>query len=161
MLRDNREILYSTDGGAKDNKGSYGWVIGTAREELWANNGQVTGQPIHSFRSESVAVISLVLFLRTYIQYHRIPTTNLGITILTDSQSLMRRWTRLERWAMDEWWPSVWMWPDIDTTAELLQISTTLPFTLHFEHVPSHQDDRIPFTQLINLKSILTSPKTS
>ena len=134
----------ATDGGAKDQLGS----IGTTIEELWTGRGQVTGHPIHSFRRESVALLSLLVFLREYFKYFKLPPRTTPYTIFTDSESLILRVARLSTLPTKEWWSGVWIWPDIDTTAEICEMQAILPFTYKLEYVPSHQDNETPFNQL-------------
>ena len=142
------QILIATDGGAKDNYGSFSWVIGTTDDILWTGRGQVTGEPIHSFRSESVALLSVLIFLREYMKYHQIPSLTQTIQIVTDSESLIKRCQRLSEHDIADWWSGIFIWPDIDTTIEICTIQQDLPFDFKLEFVPSHQDLYKPFHSL-------------
>jgi hypothetical protein len=65
-------LFFCSDGGAKDNAGSFGWVIATATTLIWECSGIAAGWYANSFRSEDVGQLSLLVFLEVYIAYYRL-----------------------------------------------------------------------------------------
>jgi hypothetical protein len=68
----NVNILVASDGGKKDDFGSFGWVIGTKGEVIWDCEGTARGYPMQSYRAEGYGRMSLLLFLKHYIRYYNI-----------------------------------------------------------------------------------------
>ena len=88
------------DGGAKDNDGSFGWVIATATNLLWECCGIATGWFANSFRSEGVGQLSLLVFTEAYVTYHGLmdlatpifpPQSTPWLRIATDNEGLIKR----------------------------------------------------------------------
>jgi hypothetical protein len=50
MQQTNVNILVTSDGGHKDDYGSFGWVIGTKQEVIWDCEGIARGYPMQSSR---------------------------------------------------------------------------------------------------------------
>jgi hypothetical protein len=92
-------LLMCSDGGAKGNTGSFGWVIATSRQALWEIIGTATGWYANSFRSEGIGQLALLVSLEThmtYYQLHNIPPpwsfpSEPWIRIATDNQGLITR----------------------------------------------------------------------
>jgi hypothetical protein len=61
-----------SDGGAKGNTGSYGWVIATADKPLWECVGTATGWFANSFRSEGIGQLAYLVFLETFVEYYEL-----------------------------------------------------------------------------------------
>jgi hypothetical protein len=51
-----------SDGGNKDDYGSFGWVIGTKEEILVRGRGVARGYPMQSFRAEGYGRLSVFRF---------------------------------------------------------------------------------------------------
>ena len=66
------KLLVCSYGGHIDCRGSFGWCIGTNEKNLWEGKGEVTGEPMSSFRAEGGAQLSALTFLNHYITYHNI-----------------------------------------------------------------------------------------
>jgi hypothetical protein len=65
-------LLFCSDGGAKDNQGSFGWVIANSSKLLWECSGIDTGWFANSFRSEGIEQLALLVFLDAYITYYQL-----------------------------------------------------------------------------------------
>ena len=143
------DILLATDGGAKDDKGSLGWVLCTEDgERLAKGSGTVTGPNPHSFRAEVCALhtgVTLVQELHRF--YHPLPSTQDGqLTIHTDSESMIKKLRRLRtypiaihRAVLDS------DWDVLQALHAKLQAFPTYP---SINHVTSHQDNHKPVDQL-------------
>jgi hypothetical protein len=144
------ELLLVTDGGAAHNHGSFGWVIGTLETELWKCKGPAHGLPIHSFRAESVGVLSITWFLDRFCEFYEIkpfkdkPTLWLG----TDSLSFLDRIKELKDIPIPDWYPSVYAYPDIDVTLEIFKTLESHQFAYVMNHVKGHEDDKQPYEEL-------------
>jgi hypothetical protein len=130
----------ASDGGARDDLGSFGWKIAVGREILWTCMGPTFGLCPGSFRAESYGFISALLFLQAYLQYYE---TNVGENIrhdfYCDSDSLLKRIQR----ALNRSWsnPSHCLASDFDLESGILDILSRLSIAFQFLHVKSHQDD--------------------
>jgi hypothetical protein len=87
----NINILVASDGGHKDDYGSFGWVIGTEHEVIWDCEGTTRGYPMQSYRAEGYGRMSLLLFLPLYIRYYNIkPADDLSVTYTATSPAFSR-----------------------------------------------------------------------
>jgi hypothetical protein len=71
LLKGDR-LMFCSDGGAKNNSGSFGWVIATSTTYIWECSGIASGWFANSFRSEGVGQLALLVFLEVYITYHQL-----------------------------------------------------------------------------------------
>jgi hypothetical protein len=82
-------ILAASDGGQKDDHGSFGRVIGT--KVIWDCEGVARGYPMQSYRAEGYGRMSLLLFLAHYIRFYNIkPAAGLRVISYFDSYSLLK-----------------------------------------------------------------------
>ena len=77
------KFTLASDGGARDNLGSYGWEIAIGCEILWQCKGPTFWLKPGSFRAESYGFFSAVLFLQAYTEYYITlsPSTQTHFTI--------------------------------------------------------------------------------
>jgi hypothetical protein len=62
-------LLLCTDGGAKGNRGAYGWVISTDKKLLWECSAvPAPGWFTNSFRSEGVGQLTILVFIEAYLE---------------------------------------------------------------------------------------------
>ena len=79
-------LLFCTDDSAKGNKGSFSWTMGTNQDLLWGCYSTAPGWFMNSFRSERAGQLTILIFLKVYLDYHQlhdIPTPT--PTFLIDS----------------------------------------------------------------------------
>jgi hypothetical protein len=62
LQQKNVNILVASDGGHKDDYGSFGWLIGTKDAALWDCEGVARGYPMQSYRAEGYGRMSFLLF---------------------------------------------------------------------------------------------------
>jgi hypothetical protein len=144
-----------SDGGAKGNTGSFGWVIATSTTILWECLGIAIGWFAYSFRSEGVGQLSLLVFLEAYIQYHQLhdlqlPTQQIDETpqsqIATDNKGLIARiLTGIQTTTP---FAGAALSVEYDVVNEIVETERRLPFRPTWEHVKSHQDDRKKWYEL-------------
>jgi hypothetical protein len=150
----NSDTMAVTDDGAipELNMRSFGWVIATPRKVLWECKGPVRGIPSQSFCSEGYGRLSLFLFLRRYAEFFRFQqqwTIRTGL----DNTSIMQRENKYRQRKMDL--PCYSKAPDANViiqTAEETGRSPNLTYTM--EHVPGHQDKKIPFSKLPHMAQL-------
>jgi hypothetical protein len=74
LQQKNTTILAASDGGQKDDHGSFGWVIGTQDEVICDCEGVARGYPMQSYRAEGYGRMSRLLFLAHYIRFYKYQT---------------------------------------------------------------------------------------
>jgi hypothetical protein len=90
LQQTNVNIVVASDGGHKDDYGSFGWVIGTKDEVIWDYEGVARGYPMQSYRAEGYGRMSVLLFLTHYIRFYNIkPADGLRVTSY-DNSSLLK-----------------------------------------------------------------------
>jgi hypothetical protein len=149
-----------SDGGAKANTGSFGWVIATSGQALWESIGTATGWYANSFRSEGIGQLALLVFLETYMTYyqlHIIPPprsfpSEPWIHIATDNQGLI---TRIKQGlASATKFAGAGLASEYDVVNEIIEITRRLPIPLIWEHVKGHQDDRKKWYELTSMEKL-------
>jgi hypothetical protein len=61
------KLYLDSDGGAKEDLGSFGWELAIGRQLLWHCKGPTFGLNPGSFRAESYGMLSAIIFLEFYI----------------------------------------------------------------------------------------------
>jgi ribonuclease HI len=140
-----KTIKISTDGGAKDGKGSFG-VVMSIEEEIIATNYSRTPQihnDIHSYRAEGYGILcGLALFqeIQNFCSVHKSTTICQKIQIQSDSKSMVDKINSVHYWKINtkqcnEKDMDIIM--EIKRIMEKLQISGT---TITMVWVKGHQD---------------------
>jgi hypothetical protein len=143
----NVNILVASDGGKKDDYGSFGWVIGTKHEIMWDCEGTARGYPMQSYRAEGYGRMSLLLFLKHYIRCYNIkPADELRVTSYCDNSSLLKAEEAFHTRDVDS--SSWYLKTDHDVIMTLSEVQEGLPFQLISQHVKSHQDEKRDFDDL-------------
>jgi hypothetical protein len=132
-------IELASDGGARDDLGSFGWNIAIEQTTIWKNKGPTFGLLPGSFRAESYGMLSAFLFLQTYFQHYNTNVSDQTILkFYCDSESLIKR---IESKRNQSWTnPTSCLASDYDLESGIIQLITELPITTRFIHVKSHQD---------------------
>jgi hypothetical protein len=134
------KFTLASDGGARDDLGSFGWEIVIGDETLWQRKGPTFGARPGSFRAESYGFISALLFLQACSHYFdTVIDSNLTHDFYCDSESLFKRIRR----ALTRSWvnPSHCLASDFDLESGILKLINTLSISFQYLHVKSHQDD--------------------
>jgi hypothetical protein len=90
LQQKNTTILAASDGGQKDDHGSFGWVIGTQDGVVWDCEGVARGYPMQSYRAEGYGRMSLLLFLANLRFYNIKPAAGLRFLSYCDSSCLLK-----------------------------------------------------------------------
>jgi hypothetical protein len=94
------QLWLCSDGGAKQNAGSFGWVIATATTLLlWEYIGTATGWYANSFCSKSLGQPAILVFLEAFFDYYQLhdiviptfPDSAPWLRIATDNHGLIDR----------------------------------------------------------------------
>jgi hypothetical protein len=96
MIQDLRDLYVVSDGGAVDDHGSYGWVIGLSNGTCLAQgHGVVYGHDPCSYRAEGYGAKASALFLWNLFQYckHAIPDAaeDGGFIFHCDNEGLLKK----------------------------------------------------------------------
>jgi hypothetical protein len=159
-LRQGEPLWMCSDGGAKRNTGSFGWVIATSTTMFWQCIGTATGWYADSFRSEIVSQLALLVFLETFIDYYQLhdivtpslPNSALWIRIATDNQGLIDRIQSSLATKMT--FAGAGLRPEYDVVHEILEITRRLPIPLTWEHVKGHQDEKRKWYKLTWMETL-------
>jgi hypothetical protein len=132
-------IELASDGGARDDLGSFGWNIAIEQTTIWKNKGPTFGLLPGSFRAESYGMLSAFLFLKTYFQHYGTNASDQTILkFYCDSESLIKR---IESKRDQSWTnPTSCLASDYDLESGIIKFIDELPITIRFIHVKSHQD---------------------
>jgi hypothetical protein len=134
------KITLASDGGARDELGSFGWVLAVGHEILWQCKGPTFGSRPGFFRVESYGFISVLLFIHAYCRYFDVHIDpNITHDFYWHSESLLKRISR----ALHRSWinPSQCLASDFDLESGILDLIKTLHISFQYLHVKSHQDD--------------------
>jgi hypothetical protein len=142
-------ILFCSDGGAKDNQGSFGC------------SGITTGWFTNSFRSEGIGQLTLLVFLDAYITYYQLEDLSAPLEpkdsipwhrIATDNKGLISRITT--GLTSKTVFSSAGLRPEYDVVNEILEITRRLALPLTWEHVKGHQDEKRQWYELAQMESL-------
>jgi len=143
------KILGVSDGGHKDDYGSFGWAIATDMEpktNLVQNNGLARGQPMSSHRAEAYGRISILLFLVRYAEYRGKPySTSLQTIMYCDNSGVLTTEKRLKRGVES---PYCQLNPDHNVLVTIAELSAKLPENFRTKHVHVHQDNALEYQEL-------------
>jgi hypothetical protein len=129
-----------SDGGAREDLGSFSWTIAVAQQTLWKCKGPTFGLLPGSFRVKSYGMVSALIFIDTYIKQYNTPLDKLTILkFYCDSSSLIKRIQRAQNRSWQN--PNNCLASDFDLESGILELISDLPITLQFIHVKSHQDN--------------------
>ena len=141
------QLYLVSDGGAKDDLGSYGWELAIGREILWTCMGPTFGLEPGSYRAESYGMLSLMLFLDHYFRFFHVQVSeNVDHLFYCDNQGLIKR----IEFAMHRSWdnPNHCLSSEYDLESGIVDILHRLPVTFSFNHVKGHQDEDTPVEDL-------------
>lgn len=138
-------LLMATDGSAPDYSGLFGWILalpdGTRQA---ANYGTVQGYRISSFRAERYGLLLAMCFLRRVSVFTSVPLP--PVMFLLDSKSMITRVHQLLSWTT--FFPNQTLIPEYDVLQAILRYALILPHKPQFQHVKSHQDNKMPYSSL-------------
>jgi hypothetical protein len=82
-----------TDGGPKDSKENFGWVIATVAQILWKGKGKANGNQhqMESLRTESVGMLSLMQFIYHFCKFNEIIPDDYNADHFCDNKALVSR----------------------------------------------------------------------
>jgi hypothetical protein len=159
-LRQGDQLWLCSDGGAKRNTGSFGWVIATSTIMLWECIGMATGWYANSFRSESVGQLALLVFLETFLDYYQLhdiaipafPESAPWLRITKDNQGLIDRIK--SGLATKTMFAGAGLSPEYDVVHDILETTRRLPIPLTWEHVKGHQDKKRKWYKLTWMETL-------
>jgi hypothetical protein len=154
----NLKFTLASDGGARDDLGSFGWEITIADETLWQCKGPTFGARPGSFLAESYGFLSALLFLQACSHYFDTAVDpNLTHDFYCDSESLLKRIRR----ALNRSWvnPSHCLSSDFD----LESAHDHLPTRRHMHRIKKASHDKCPASMYITETAwhILSCPSRS
>ena len=153
------KLWFVTDGGAKDGKGYFGWVIATATQILWRGKGKANGNPhqMESLRTESVGMLSLMRFLYHYCTYHGFTPDAHQADHFCDNKALVSRMNWYER--RDVATTNASLTPDHDVQIQIEETMNSLNLQCPTTWVEGHQDTteeetaQLPWEAQLNIEA--------
>ncbi len=144
---DQLQLYLVSDGGAKDDLGSFGWELAIGRHILWTCMGPTFGLEPGSFRAESYGMLSAMLFLDHYLRFFQVDThETIEHLFYCDNQGLLKR----IGFALDRSWdnPNHCLASEYDLESGIVDILRQLPVKFSLLHVKGHQDGDIAVEDL-------------
>jgi exonuclease III len=139
-------ILLVTDGGAANNMGSFGWIIGTlSGTRLASGSGPVFGFDPRSYRAETYGCRAGMTFVQLAFQYCRRPMKG-TLSVSFDNQGLLKKQKAFQKFALAKYSAALHSeWDAIIAVYHLMQHFPQLP---ELNHVYGHQDLDIDYADL-------------
>ena len=136
-----KQLIAASDGGATNTNASFGWTLRSTTQDIITCNGPVHGHKPTAFRAEVTGLLSLVVFLNSFLSYHHwIPTSpQTPLHIYLDNKALLSIVSRSSPCTSS---PSSTTSPEFDLLLQLSDQLSYLPLPTRFHHIKSHQDDR-------------------
>ena len=129
-----------SDGSAKENQMSYGWVINSLDDEPIAKGyGRCNGRPT-SMRAESAGMLAATIFLSTIQKFTNGSLGTLQAKYFTDNQALITRMNHHQQFV--EPFVNTHLIPDYDLTEEIYMLQQRHNIKVTFSHVKGHLDDK-------------------
>jgi hypothetical protein len=142
-----RDPLVS-DGGAKTDFGSFGWVLGNRHGDRYVEEyGIARGTPMASFRAEAYARMSFLRFIIRYTEFLGVEIhAKIQILTYSDAKGMLQREEKLINagYKSSSWYLA----SDQDVIAALEDSHRQMPIYIKTEHVKGHQDKDKAFEQL-------------
>lgn len=154
-------LQIASDGGLREDTGSYGVAMGTSTEDLDTNRGRAHGNEelLSSYRAEAYGLLSAILLLRHFVKFYKInPTDGNTPRFFCDNLALAKILAKhfTNRMTVGEHYA-----PDVDLElqilAEIKQLKEVgIKFSL--QHVKGHQDlteeyDNLPRAAQMNVQA--------
>ena len=145
LIRKNR-IISCSDGSARLDTGSFGFVISTiSGNRIAKGKGPAPGAHSNSFRSEAYGVLATLRWL-----YHALPSTecdnDMEIVHYLDNQSVITRIEKARR--LQRSIPNLVLLPESDVINAIINSLSELPIRIKFKWIKGHQDLTTPYDQL-------------
>ena len=141
-------LFAATDGGATVESATFGWTLRTESTDLVSCFGPVHGHHPTAFRAEAIGLLSFLTLLRLLLlTYHWLQLPHsYPLTIYIDNQALVRLLHRSV--SQQHYSPSITTSSEFDVLLQIFSIIPTLPLSIQFQHIKSHQDTRQPMSSL-------------
>jgi ribonuclease HI len=139
-----KKITISTDGGATQDKGSFG-VVNSMEEIIIATNKSrlpPIHNLIHSYRSEGFGILGGLIIYKEMYEYCKNKQTNIStdITIKSDGKSMIDKINKIRYWRKTQKQCNK---KDMDVISEIINILNELyklKITVQLKYVKGHQD---------------------
>eukprot|EP00957_Ditylum_brightwellii_P047012 3569700-Ditylum_brightwellii.AAC.1 len=133
-------IWIGRDGGLKTQDRTFEWVIATATNIMWENNGYAPGNRnlTETLRTESISLLSAIIFIQLYTKWHDIPINPNKVIHSCENMGVVQRvkWTEIRsiKTAND------CLVPDYDVQAQIEETYKSNGTTFQTNHVKGRQD---------------------
>ena len=137
LLQTKENIYICSDGGAKDDIGSFGAVIANNKEILIHVTGQAYGKAPRSFRAEGYGILAILRFLLHFTQFNNISTQG-KLKIYSDNEGFIIRVKQIKDFT--HILPRRGMLSESDVELQIRDTLQLLQTDIELQHVLGHQD---------------------
>jgi exonuclease III len=140
------QILLVCDGGAADNMGTFGWIIGTtAGTRLVSGSGPVFGFDPRSYRAETYGCRSGLTFITLAFRFCKIPMTG-TLSVRCDNLGLIKKQASFRKFALAK--HSAALHSEWDALISVYHLMDEFPALPKLQHVLGHQDNEVAYQDL-------------
>jgi hypothetical protein len=130
------KFTLASDGGTRDDLGSFAWEVAVDCKSLWECKGPAFGLQPGSFQAKSCGFLSALLFMQAHVQHFN---TIIDQNVNCDSKSLL---LRIQCLLHRPWVNSTQcLASDFDLESGILDLVVSLSLSFQCPNVKSHQDD--------------------
>ena len=140
------KILLVCDGGAADNMGTFGWIIGTSSgTRLASGSGPVFGFDPRSYRSETYGCRSGLSFIKLAFSFCNLPMTG-TLSVRCDNLGLIKKQASFRKFALAKY--SAALHSKWDALISVFHLMNDFPAVPKLTHVLGHQDNDLAYQDL-------------
>jgi hypothetical protein len=136
-------LLYlASDGGAANQRGSFGAVIATTEHILIECGGRALGADPRSFRAEGYGILAILRLAFHLRHFYITGNHSLRFKLYCDSESLLKRIEASRR--LSRTLPRRFLFSEVDVEMQILSALQAIGTKVLLEHVEGHQDTKYP-----------------
>lgn len=153
----NSKIYIVSDGGCKNQCGSFGWVLASEAEILWRGWGTARGHPMSSYRAEAYGRLAAIRFLNRYMEFLNMSLPpDLDLETACDNDSLLKNESYWKQQTVPN--PFLHLKSDSDAVDSINKSYQELDHPTTHTHVYGHQDDHadpstLPWLAQLNIEA--------
>ncbi len=140
------QLLLVCDGGAADNMGTFGWIIGTTTgTRLVSGSGPVFGFDPRSYRAETYGCRSGLTFITLAFRFCQLPMKG-TLSIRCNSLGLIKKQASFRKFALAKY--SAALHSEWDALISVFHLMNEFPEFPKLQHVLGHHDDDLSYQEL-------------
>ena len=146
QANDLSQLLLVCDGGAADNMGTFGWIIGTITGvRLASGSGPVFGFDPRSYRAETYGCRSGLTFIKLAFRFCQLSMTG-TLSVRCDNLGLIKKQAYFRKFALAK--HSAALHSEWDALISVFHLMDDFPSLPKLSHVLGHQDNDLAYQDL-------------